>query len=264
VTVTLRLAVAVSIGFAGCSASPPSTRSATLQLATCTIDRVPAARCGGLEVFENRDAKSGRRIPLRIVVLPAVETALPDPIFFLAGGPGQAATDSADFAARAMAGAHRTRDIVLVDVRGTGGSNSLACTVLRSGSAGSRRVSCLPGAGCCRTRAMRKTPSTRCSRTVRPTSDARRRSRTFVATSRSSAAGDLTPVAAAIHSLRDGQQRGIAFRMHLSVMCAESNPDIAAERVRSESEGTFLGDYRVVQLRDACKEWPRYPRESVA
>jgi hypothetical protein len=154
-------------------------------------------------VFENRDTKTGRLITLRVVVLPAVETALHDPIFFLAGGPGQAATDSADFAARAMAGAHRTRDIVLVDVRRVTISHGALATTLMTLLRASSSAWQIPGI------------------------------------IRQAAAGDMTPLAAAIHSLRDGQQRGIAFGMHLSVMCAESNPDIAAEPVRSESEGTF-------------------------
>jgi pimeloyl-ACP methyl ester carboxylesterase len=51
----------------------------------------------------------------------------PDPVFWLAGGPGGAATDSAAAAVGLMATVNRQRDLVLVDQRGTGGSNDLRC-----------------------------------------------------------------------------------------------------------------------------------------
>ncbi len=50
-----------------------------------------------------------------------------DPLFILAGGPGQAATDFYALVAPAFARVQRERDIVLVDQRGTGGSNALNC-----------------------------------------------------------------------------------------------------------------------------------------
>src|SRR5207237_8566775 len=78
------------------------------------------------EVFEGAAAKTGRKIKLNIVVLPAlVDQPAPDPIFYLAGGPGGAATiyASADFITQL----HRRRDVVLVDQRGTGKSNPLVC-----------------------------------------------------------------------------------------------------------------------------------------
>src|SRR5512141_1343099 len=52
------------------------------------------ARCGTYEVWENRDAKAGRRIGLKVVVLPATGSPRePDAITFLGGGPGEAATE---------------------------------------------------------------------------------------------------------------------------------------------------------------------------
>ena len=45
--------------------------------------------CGGLEVYEDREAGSGRKIRLAIVVLPSVSSDVhADPLVFLAGGPG--------------------------------------------------------------------------------------------------------------------------------------------------------------------------------
>lgn len=92
-------------------------------------------RHGSYQVFENREAKSGRSIALNILVLPALEPQKdPDPLFILAGGPGQAATANAKFNARVFAHVRRTRDIVMVDQRGTGGSNALGCDLYGSGA----------------------------------------------------------------------------------------------------------------------------------
>ncbi|MDX6484285.1 MAG: hypothetical protein QOE95_2056, partial [Gaiellaceae bacterium] len=45
--------------------------------------------CGAYEVFEDRETRSGRKIPLKIVVLPAKGPhPAPDPVFILEGGPG--------------------------------------------------------------------------------------------------------------------------------------------------------------------------------
>jgi pimeloyl-ACP methyl ester carboxylesterase len=82
--------------------------------------------CGTYEVFEDRVARAGRKISLNIVLLPAT-SAKPaaDPLFYLAGGPGGAATSYAG--EKFMNMLRRNRDVVLVDQRGTGGSNPLNC-----------------------------------------------------------------------------------------------------------------------------------------
>jgi len=54
-----------------------------------------ATRCGSLDVYENRETNGGRRIALNIVVIPATDrNPAPDPVFWLEGGPGGAATDA--------------------------------------------------------------------------------------------------------------------------------------------------------------------------
>jgi pimeloyl-ACP methyl ester carboxylesterase len=86
------------------------------------------AQCGRLAVPENPAAAHGRRIALRVAVVPAISTRkLPDPLFVLAGGPGMAATSFYATVAPAFERIRRDRDIVLVDQRGTGGSNALDC-----------------------------------------------------------------------------------------------------------------------------------------
>ena len=48
------------------------------------------ARCGKYEVAENPDDPKGKRIELAVAVVPAVATkSKPDPLFLIAGGPGQ-------------------------------------------------------------------------------------------------------------------------------------------------------------------------------
>ena len=86
------------------------------------------ARCGTLEVPEDRGAPSGRRIPLKISVLPArTPEPAPDPVFAIAGGPGESAVGIAAVFAQLLEDARGERDVVLVDLRGTGGSNRLHC-----------------------------------------------------------------------------------------------------------------------------------------
>ncbi|HET9614998.1 MAG TPA: alpha/beta fold hydrolase [Candidatus Limnocylindrales bacterium] len=85
------------------------------------------ALCGTLEVAENRAAPGGRQIGLRVVVLPATGTTVrPDPVFFLDGGPGGAATEDLLWVEEVYGALNDDRDFVLVDQRGTGGSNRLA------------------------------------------------------------------------------------------------------------------------------------------
>src|SRR6187455_2270594 len=86
------------------------------------------ALCGTVTVFENRHTAIGRQIRLWVVVLPSLaSTASDDPLFFLAGGPGQAAAQLASQIRGVFRQVQRTRDIVLVDQRGTGKSNPLNC-----------------------------------------------------------------------------------------------------------------------------------------
>lgn len=100
-----------------------------LVLETCRVDGVPSgARCGTLEVFEDRERRSGRKIALRVVVVSAIAAKPePDPLFFLAGGPGQAATDLLASVAPLFQRVRERRDLVFVDQRGTGASNPLDC-----------------------------------------------------------------------------------------------------------------------------------------
>lgn len=70
----------------------------------------------------------GERLSLHVTVAPALrETARPDPLFVLAGGPGQPGSDIVLLLDSAFQRVRATRDIVFIDQRGTGRSGKLVC-----------------------------------------------------------------------------------------------------------------------------------------
>jgi len=86
------------------------------------------AQCGTLTVPEDRTNPSGRQIDLHIAVFPAItREPEPDPLFLLAGGPGQSAIEAFPAMLGLLFNIHQERDIVLIDQRGTGKSNPLQC-----------------------------------------------------------------------------------------------------------------------------------------
>jgi pimeloyl-ACP methyl ester carboxylesterase len=125
-------------------------------LSPCTVDQVGPARCGTYEVWENREARSGRKIAINVIVLPAVtQPPRPDPLVFLQGGPGDAPSFNARFYNGVFASVRQTRDLVLVDLRGTGKSAALVCPELQqrdSAGALDENLLNLPAVRACRTR----------------------------------------------------------------------------------------------------------------
>ena len=127
------LACAYSLGLAiTAGAAETPVQAPKLEFGPCSIPGVPpGSRCGTYEVFEDREARSGRKIPLRVVVVPATgPDRLPDPIVWFAGGPGDSAVGNAGVSHDLEALSAR-RDLLLVDLRGTGGSAPLHCTELQ-------------------------------------------------------------------------------------------------------------------------------------
>lgn len=365
-----------------------SGESDRIALAPCSI---PGAAgevvCGHREIFEDRAARSGRRIRLFVAVLRADEQpAEPDPLFVFAGGPGQAASDIAGFAGRAFGELRRRRDVVLVDMAGTGRSEALHCEFYSSAQDLAGDMFPPVRIRACRqslesTRNLRRyvTPtlvddldevrealgyekiniygtsygsraafeylrrhgehvrSIVMKAVVPPTmrglmhyaQDTERSLRTLfracaadescasaypdlesefhalleradrgelrglvpdpgggpaqelaltrglVASSllgllqNSNSAvrlpllvhlayrGDTAPLVEVIVAYRRALQQGIAFGMHLSVMCSEAAPQMSAKAAARRDRGTALGDYRVAQLIAACREWVR-------
>lgn len=116
----------VLLAGAGCGRSSPS---AIEKLSPCTIEQGPAdGYCGKLPVFENRAKGEGRKIELKIVVMPALRRdPRPDPLFVFAGGPGQGAAKIHKAVLPMFRRVQNDRDIVLIDQRGTGDSHPLNC-----------------------------------------------------------------------------------------------------------------------------------------
>jgi pimeloyl-ACP methyl ester carboxylesterase len=115
---------------AGCDNQVGPTRK--IAVSDCRLPKLPvAAQCATLDVPENRDKPGGRKISIAIAILPAnTLSPRPDPLFILAGGPGQAARYLGTFAA-SLTGVRKDRDIVLVDQRGTGRSSPLECAAMK-------------------------------------------------------------------------------------------------------------------------------------
>jgi pimeloyl-ACP methyl ester carboxylesterase len=85
-------------------------------------------QCGWLLRPENPGEPQGRQIQIRVARIPARgRAAEPDPLVFFAGGPGQSATETWPVVANALRKVNESRDILLVDQRGTGQSNPLKC-----------------------------------------------------------------------------------------------------------------------------------------
>jgi pimeloyl-ACP methyl ester carboxylesterase len=122
------------------SLSRAAALAATLTLAAPAAAQAPAfveqpcrggnagARCGTVQVPENREQAGGRTIALNVVVIPA---STPGPVraavTFFAGGPGQPATPMAEGAAEYYEGLREGRDMLFIDQRGTGRSAPLQC-----------------------------------------------------------------------------------------------------------------------------------------
>jgi pimeloyl-ACP methyl ester carboxylesterase len=117
------------------AAALPARKLGRLAFTPCTLAAQSGAsgveaQCGTLSVAENPALPQGRRIALHIAWVPADDNGQtqPDPVFMLAGGPGQAATSSYPQVAPAFRGILKKRNVILVDQRGTGDSNPLQCT----------------------------------------------------------------------------------------------------------------------------------------
>jgi pimeloyl-ACP methyl ester carboxylesterase len=84
-------------------------------------------RCVRLAVpldYKNR----GASLSLHVLVAPALrESARRDPLFLLAGGPGEAGSDLVPLLNSTFRKVRATRDIILIDQRGTGLSGKLDC-----------------------------------------------------------------------------------------------------------------------------------------
>jgi pimeloyl-ACP methyl ester carboxylesterase len=121
-----RGAAATLVALAAVAAARAETPAA---LADC---HVPGLRngvlCGTLQRPLDPAHPERARVSIRYVVVPAMaRRKLPDPVFVLAGGPGQSAVAVAAPTMALFGRLNNRRDIVFVDQRGTGGSAPLQC-----------------------------------------------------------------------------------------------------------------------------------------
>jgi pimeloyl-ACP methyl ester carboxylesterase len=122
------------LAFAPCTLAPEFSASSV------------EAQCGTLRVPENPAEPAGRQIELAIAWVPTENDEASDPVLMLAGGPGQSARDSYPGIAPAFAEVLRKRHVLLVDQRGTGGSNALVCRDAEGRSAVGEEVDATPEA----------------------------------------------------------------------------------------------------------------------
>ncbi|MES2624751.1 MAG: alpha/beta hydrolase [Pseudomonadota bacterium] len=89
---------------------------------------VARSRCLRFTTPENPDAPQGRELQLQVMVIPSVrQLPEPDPFVILVGGPGQAATVDALQVVPFFQAIRQSRDILLVDQRGTGKLSPFDC-----------------------------------------------------------------------------------------------------------------------------------------
>ena len=118
--------ISVLVATLGVIGAPVLVRSAELR--PCGNEEFgERAECGTVTVLEDRSKPQGRSIDLNVLVLRGTEAAANAPLFVLAGGPGQAATDLTGLGLGPWAAVLETRDMVFVDQRGTGDSNLITC-----------------------------------------------------------------------------------------------------------------------------------------
>jgi len=114
-------------------AKPQTWQLGSLTLTPCELGQPnsglsTSAWCAPFEVPENRDDPHSRKIGLKLAVIrSSAQVAAKDMLVMLAGGPGQAATESWPGVSGALQHLTAHRHVLLLDQRGTGGSNPLNC-----------------------------------------------------------------------------------------------------------------------------------------
>lgn len=143
------LAAALALALGACGQRGTDTPAATdqgkasakqltlgqLRLTPCSLPspqpngQALEAQCITFEVPEDRSNPTGRQIALNIAWVPPRNNSdpAPDPVFYLAGGPGQSAVSTFPALAPFLRDVLKDRGVMLVDQRGTGKSNLLNC-----------------------------------------------------------------------------------------------------------------------------------------
>ncbi len=88
------------------------------------------AQCGVFPVAENPDQPDGKTIELHVALIAArAPTPAEDPLVVIQGGPGGSSVELYVSMEDAFDGVRKSRDILLIDQRGTGKSNPMRCAL---------------------------------------------------------------------------------------------------------------------------------------
>lgn len=122
------MAITLGIGLGGLWTSGHAA-TPTAALHSCHLPGMEVdVQCGSIKRPLDPTHPEGVQIDVHFAVLPAVaRNKLPDPVFFFAGGPGQAAMRLGAEAQTLLKRLQNRRDVVLIDQRGTGQSAPLEC-----------------------------------------------------------------------------------------------------------------------------------------
>jgi len=112
-----------------------SEQVGSIEFKQCRVSSAGRERdiqCAYLSVPENYQDPNSKYIELFVARIPAQRprSSNPDPVLLIAGGPGQAASDAFLFFDKQHSLLGKTRDLYLVDQRGTGRSSALLCDKL--------------------------------------------------------------------------------------------------------------------------------------
>lgn len=132
--VRLLILVALGAGVLVCSDAVAFADAVAAPLSRCTPRPQNRSSCGHVTVPLDRSGAVPGTIALRVKALPpAAGGTGGTPVLAIAGGPGQAATPLLDSFASVLRPLLRSRELVVFDQRGTGGSGRLRCPALASG-----------------------------------------------------------------------------------------------------------------------------------
>src|SRR5690349_17435027 len=113
----------------------PAAAEAAIGWTPCPQADAPTLQCGALPVALDPSGAQPGAISLNVRRVPATTAPSDSAVLALAGGPGQAAAPLAATFAQLLAPARATRDLLVFDQRGTGGSGALNCPALSTPSA---------------------------------------------------------------------------------------------------------------------------------
>ena len=128
----MHAATALCAGLAALAIQCPAA-AASRAPSECHLPGLPhSVLCGVVQRPLDPARPAGAHIDVHYVVVPALaRRKLPDPLFLLAGGPGQSAIGIAPATLALFNRLNNRRDIVYIDQRGTGRSAPLACADTR-------------------------------------------------------------------------------------------------------------------------------------